>query len=295
MNLTSCISRPPRSVPMSTSLVILLGSPIQSFGWFFFGIGMIFVVIFAGNADLTSFIIFHGKLQTALGMVTAEEQTRASEGGDKHHSGTPIFAYHYKFNLDGKEYDGVSYRTGSGAQSGASVTVEFPEGRPELSRIQGMRRALFGLAVAFVFIFPAVGLGCALPGLWSGWRNLRLLKHGEMAQGRLVKKENTNMTVNKRQVYRLTFEFTDKQGQTRLATTCTSEPETLEDSAFERLFYNPLKPGHASFMDSLPAEPELSPHGEVAACKGGRVFNALLPPILAMICVLGGLLLKSLF
>src|ERR1041385_642528 len=169
------VSRSPRAVPLSTRLVVLFGGVLAPFGWFFFGFGMVFVWIFAGNADWSSLISFHGQLETATGKLTSSEQTHFTEGGSKHSRGTPVYAYHYKFNFGGADYEGVSYRTGGGSREGASVTVEFPAGDPACSRIRGMRRAPFGLVVAFVFLFPAVGLAVVLPGLWSGWKSVRLL------------------------------------------------------------------------------------------------------------------------
>lgn len=285
MNLVMPLSRPPRNLPLSTRLVVLFGSGTQSFGWLFFGFGMIFVFAFAGNADLTSFIEFRGKLETVTGIVSSEEKTRASEGGDDHTEGTPIYAYRYTFNLDEKNYEAVSYRTGSGARAGDTVTVEFPEGKPELSRIRGMRRAVFGPAVVLVCIFPIVGLMFITSGLWRGWRNTSLLVNGEMALGRLVKKQATNVQINGRTVFKLAFEFTDRAGQSRQAVAKTHIPERLEDDHFERLIYDAVNSDKTLLMDSLPGEQGLTASGEIKSCESGRVLAAVLPPAVTVIAI----------
>src|SRR5258706_7937427 len=183
MNLTIPLSRPPRTVPWSTRLVVLFGGTFSGFGWIFFGFGMIFVWIFAGKGDYTSAFIMRGALETAPALVTGVQDTRFSEGGSKHSRGTSIYAYRYKFNTGGTDYEGTSYRLGQGrGREGDETTVEFPAGKPRYSRLKGMRRAIFSPVVAMVFLFPVVGLTLVLPGVLQGRKNIRLLKDGEIAQ-----------------------------------------------------------------------------------------------------------------
>ena len=287
------VSQPPRAVPRSTRLVVLFGGGFSLFGWLFFAFGMVFVWGFAAKGDFSSFLLLRGKLDTAPGMVTAVDDTRYSEGGSKHRSGTTIFSYQYSFVLDDRKYDGVSYHTGVSVQDGARVTVEFPPGNPARSRIRGMRRAIFGPGVAMVFIFPAIGLGIVLPGLWQGWRNVRLLARGETAQATLIVKTSTNMSVNRRMVYKLTFQFTDRDGQFQHAIARTSLPERLESQSQELVFYDPVSKKN-TLLDDLPGNQALTEQGDLQPCGFRAALGAALPPLVALLSVLAGLVLKFL-
>jgi hypothetical protein len=295
ISLTIPVSRPPRTVPLSTKLVVLFGGTFSGFGWLFFGFGMVFVWIFAGKGDYTSAFIMRGNLESAPAVVTGVRNTRFSEGGSKHSRGTPIYAYHYKFQREGIDYQGTSYRLGQGnGREGDETTVEFPAGKPRYSRIKGMRRAMFGPVVAMVLLFPAVGLTLVVPSVFQGWRNLRLLKDGETAQGTLITKEPTNVKVNNRTVYKLTFEFSDQSGQTRQAIAKTYLPEKLEANRSELLFYDPNNPSAATLLDNLPGKQALTERGEIQPCGFGAGLRAVLLPFAAMAVVVGGVVVKLL-
>ena len=289
MNLSMpVISRPPREVPLPTKLVVLFGSPLSQFGWVFFGFGMVFVWLFAANADWSSLFSFRGALETAPGIITASEQTNASEGGGKRRKGvsnrrksTPIFAHQFKFSYGGAEYTGTSYCPSGGLRDNQTVTVEFPVGKPTVSRICGMRRGVFGLGAAFVLIFPAVGLALALQGLFSGRKAIQLLANGVMVQGLLTDKTATNTRVNKRPVMKLTFEFTDALGQLRQAVLKTADTERLEDNPFERIFYDPQNPKSSVLLDALPGKQGFDGDGRLKASGFGRAFGAIVLPIVA--------------
>lgn len=288
------VNQPPRVVPLSTRITVLFGGGLARVGWFFFAFGMVFVWIFVGNADWSGPFLFHGKLETATASITSREKTTFSEGGNKHHRGTPIFANHYRFKLGGAEYTGVSYQVGTsaGASEGGTVLVEFPKGNPTVSRIRGMRRAPFGLTVAFVFIFPAIGLALALASFWSGRKNVRLLVNGELAQGRLTDKSPTRTRVNNRTVFKMTFEFLDRNGQTRQAVAKTERPERLENNVFEPIFYDPQNPERVVLLDGLPGKQGFSEHGELMPAGFWQATFTLLLLFLAFLSVMLGGYLK---
>jgi hypothetical protein len=289
----------PRHIPWSTRLTALFGSGFQSFGWLFFGFGMIFAFVFVGSVDASSFFKFRGTLEKAEGVIVSSEKSGYSEGGSGRRSGTrrkgtPIYRHDYTYQLNGVTQQGVSYSKGGALTVGQKVQVEFPQGRPATSRIRGMRTAPFGPAVLFVLIFPLAGLGLAVPGLFSGWKNLTLLKRGELARGRLIEKKKTSTQINKQYVYKLTFQYTDQFGQQHQVQTKTHLPAKLEDDAEERLLYDPLRPSRAVFVDTLPGAPEISEEGSVASVRIKSLLGSILPPIIALLVVLGGLILRTL-
>lgn len=289
MNLAvPVLRRPPRPVPFSTRLVVLFGGAFASFGWFFFAFGMVFTWVFAGNADWASAFLFRGPRESVTGRVTASEPTSFSEGGDKHRKGTPVFASRYAFQFGGRDYEGVSYRTGGGPAVGGAVTVEFPAGQPACSRIAGMRRAPLGLGALFVLIFPAVGLGSILPGLWRGRNSIRLLARGVIAQGRLIDKQPTNVSINKQPVFKLTFEFMDASRQSRRAVVKTEQTRRLEDDAAETLFYDPQQPSRCVLLDGLPGRQGFAANGELQPNGFWPGARAVALPLLAFLVVAAG-------
>lgn len=153
---------PPRPVPFLLRAQVLFGGVLNFIGWFFFGFGLIFVLIFGSLADLSSWYRFRGEVETARGTITAVEETSSSENK------TRIYAYRYSFRTpNGEEHKGVSYRTGRSHEPSEEIIVEYLPDEPSYSRIQGMRRAEFSPWVLFVVIFPLVGFIFVLVVGWA--------------------------------------------------------------------------------------------------------------------------------
>lgn len=280
----SALAQPPRHVPLSL-LVLSLVNGASLFGWVFFGFGMIFFWAFAGNADLSA-ITFRGPHEIAEARVLSVEPTGASEGGSR------VQETRYEFSVAGRRVDGRSYTLGATPQPGALVEVEYDADNPERSRIPGMRRALFGPWLILVAIFPLVGLAVIVPMTLAGIRRYRLLRNGVLTQGRLVSKKATNMLVNRRRVYKLTFAFTTRDGRPGEAVAMTSMVEQLQDEKEEPLLYDPDDPRRAFLMDELPTRPEID-GGELQGRPIPAFFAALIP--LAAIAVHGYVLYLKVF
>jgi len=271
---------PPRQVPLSVRLRLLFGGFLNQFGWFFFGFGMIFYWVFYLNADLTSWLVFQGEVQTAPGQVVRCEATNASENNVR------VYVLDYEFEWDGDTRRGTSYSTGGTRKKGDSVTVEFPEGRAEKSRIEGMRRFQFGPAAGLVLIFPLVGFAFVASGMRRGRRIIRLLKQGELAAGNLVSQEKTTMEVNRQPVIKYTFEF-EAPGQgtyqciakTYLTETLT---KTLTDDEHEPLIYRPANPNDAMMLDYLPGKPSIDEQGNVILRRSASTLILLIVPTLSL-------------
>ena len=272
------LAGPPRPVPLLVRSQVLLGSPVGQIGWLFFGFGLIFFWAFVLNSELPTWPSFRGELETARGVVTGVDDTKASENHAR------IYANHYSFTgPDGIKYEGVSYSTGTQGNKGDAVTIEFPKGNAARSRIRGMRTGQFGAAVAFVAIFPLVGLGLILPGLWGGIRANRLLTNGKQALGKLTSKVGTNTRINNRTVYKLTFEFVAEDGYTYQAVAKSNKPEILEDEAQEPLLYDPAEPRNAVMLDSLPGLPRVDERGHIQTASHGKALLVMILPALTII------------
>lgn len=275
---------PPRSVPLSVRLRVLFGGAFNQAGWFVLGFGMAFVWAFTLNADLTGWYLFRGRLDTTEGKAIDCKKTSFSEGGSKHSKGTPVYAIHYAFTAaDGTEYKGLSYITGKQFKQGQKVTIEYPQGRPQTSRIKGMRRKPVGLFGLIPVIFPLIGLLFITGGIRKGLKANRLLALGEQTKGRLKSKERTNTQVNKKPVYKLTFEFNTSEGMTYEAVAKTHETGKLEDQTEEPLLYDPVRPSYAVMLDDLPGNPRINDTGNIKAGSASGTIMLLIIPLVTII------------
>jgi len=272
------LAPPPRRVPLSLTLVNVFNLFAQ-IGWFVFGFGMIFAWVFLGNADF-SFITFRGPHAQATGRVTSVESTGASQNDQT------ITANHYEFSVAGSRYSGTSYTNTDSKSAGDEVTVEYNEKHPERSRIAGMRRGQFSPLVMLVLIFPFIGALFVVFATLSGFRRNHLLRNGLLSTGKLLGRERTNVTVNDRPVWKLTFEYVGRDGQRHEATASTTDTARLEDEAQEPLLYDPTNPSVAYVLDEAPARPQFEPNGELR----GRLLPGLLSAIIPGLVIASNLL-----
>ncbi|HYC59172.1 MAG TPA: DUF3592 domain-containing protein [Thermoanaerobaculia bacterium] len=259
----------PRRVPLSLQVVNFFNG-LSQVGWLVFGFGMIFFWVFTLNADF-SFATFRGSIAMADGKVTSVESTGASVND------VNVKANHYEFSVAGQTYRGTAYSSGDEVTAGEEVTVEYDEDDPHRSRIEGMRRAIFGPAVALVNIFPLIGLVLLIPATRTAFKRNRLLREGMLAQGKLIGKEPTNMTINDRRVFELQFEFTSRDGRRNIAKARTSDTARLEDESTEPLLYDPNDPSRAYVLDEAPARPELESNGDLRGRPVAAMFALIIP------------------
>jgi hypothetical protein len=195
-----------------------------------------------------------------------------------------VRAVSYSFRAgDGTQRTGTSYTTGSPPALGDMATVEFLPDHPAVSRIQGMRRAMFGPMVLFVLIFPAIGLLLAGFGFRSRRSVVRVLVDGRLATGTLVGRERTNVSVNNQPVIALTFEFTADDGRRHRVVARSSQPAELSDEAQETLLYLPERPEQATLVDDLPASVLADEMGELRPASPGQVALALAIPLITVL------------
>lgn len=278
------LTPPPRVVPSSLKVVNFF-NPLVQIGWAVFGFGMFFFWAFVMNADL-SFLTFRGPYAVVDGKITEVVETNASVNKQR------VRENHYEYSVAGVRRTGTSYSHGSAPSVGEIVPVEYSESDPSQSRIEGMRRAMFPGGLILVAIFPLIGLALVLGGTSSGVKRNYLLREGLLANGTLKSKSPTNMTVNKRRVYELCFEFITRDGRRCELKTRTSLTEKLENDDQEPLLYDPANPDRAYMLDDAPARPELEPNGDLRGRPKSAVLSLILP--LIVIAGHGAYLLKQL-
>jgi hypothetical protein len=245
-----------RNVATTAKCGVFFGGFLNQFGWSFFGFGLIFFWTFAMNADL-SFIHFIGDVVTVKGVATNSFETGASQNK------TPVFKNSYKLTTEeGIEFKDSSYSSRN-IRIGETIVIEYPKGKPQYSRIKGMRRQIFGPIVLFVVIFPVAGLVLLFFSIKKSLRALRLLKYGELTKGKFISKEPTNTGINGQNVYKLTFRFMDTVGNEYDVSEETHLPHLLEDNNEKRLLYLKSNPSYAIMLDSLPHSPSIDEYGNV--------------------------------
>jgi hypothetical protein len=275
---------PSRDVPISIRVINLFGrSPFL--GWLFFGFGLIFFWLFTLNSDFMSWYWFRGALETTKGTVLYSEGS--GFGGDDDSSVT--YANHYSFvGSDGNQYENVSYADYQ-LDKGKSVTVEYPKGRPSVSRIKGMDRAPVHPTVGAVgAVLPLIGLGFIVTGLRRGLKANRLLRNGIIARGKLISKESTGHEVYGNPVCKFTFEFTAGNERNYQVVAQTHLTDRLEDETEEPLLYDPMQPGYALMLDDLPAGVCINENGCIKVGEPVRTaFRAIVRLIFPTATVIG--------
>jgi len=270
-------SPPPREVPLSVGIRVLFGGFNNQFGWIFFGFGMIFVWIFAAHADVASVVLFRLQTRTTIGIVESVQSINASEND------VQIYEVKYSYFDDlRRQHAGASYTTGD-LGIGARVTVEYVSASPSISRVEGMRREIFGPWAVFPIIFPLVGLGFLYSGIRYGIKANRLLSQGRIAFGKLISTEGTGTSINNRPVLKLTFTFTANDGLDWEVTAKTHEPEDLRDEVEEPLLYDPDDPSYAVLLDDLPGSTEFDSSGRLVAASFLETVKILLVPALTVV------------
>lgn len=274
------LAPPPRPVSLGATLEVLLGGLLVQIGCGVFAFGSIFGWIFASRADLTPWTRFSGEVETAQGTVLDLVRTGVSVND------TPITGTRYRFvGPDGVERTATSYVTGGGPAVGAAVTIEFPAGDPDCSRVTGQTCGMLGPAALLALIFPAVGLVPVLIGLRGGLRRVRLLRHGRRAEATFSGRQPTNMTVNDQPVWEMVFTFKDDRGEERTVSSKTHDTTALEDEPSERVLYDDEQ---AVLVDSLPGRGQSTTLGGwEAASMVGPVAKLLLPGLAVGINALG--------
>jgi hypothetical protein len=275
-NQSVAICPPPRDVPLSLRLHMILGGAFAQCGWLFLAIGLAVAWFIVEAADFASLWQFYGKLESTRGTVLRSEETNYTENEQR------VYEVHYQFVHDKHPYLGTSYSRVRPPAVGAAVTVEFPVGRPERSRIKGMRSNMAAPWIAIFFLHPLAGLLIVVYSVRSGRRALRLLQFGEVAFADKTAQEATNVTHNKRRAHKFTYAFTAADGTTHEASFTSCHPERLTDHG-QMLLYDPSSPIHALPLEEMPGQPRLDEAGYVKPRSGVTALLSLVLPAATVI------------
>lgn len=269
------LAGPPRKVSLLLRLQMLFGGFLNQFGWLFFGIGLIFMVVFGAFSDYASLYFAVSPTRLAEGQVTRVEATSTSVNEER------VYANHFTFRVEQDEttYEGVSYTTGYRLSEGTEVEVQYVAANPAFARIVGTRSGHFGLwLLACMGIFPFVGFAFIVTGFIQGVKNISLLKRGHVVTGQLVSKTATNTTINEQPVYELSFDFTTRDGILFTAKARSHQPHYLEDDPEEQILYDPRNPERAVLVDNMPGQPDIDAWGKIHVAHPQRAVLLLIVP-----------------
>jgi hypothetical protein len=267
------LARLPRQLTLLARLGVLFGGVMALIGSVLFGFGMVFFWIFVMNSELAYLGSEARAWQAYPGRIVLVEATGASENDEE------VVRYLYEYEVGGELHAGRGYTTDWRWEEGQAVQIDLGPDEPEVSRLPGTRRAMFGPAAAIAGIFPLIGAVVLVVTLHNNRRHLRLLADGQLAQGRVVGREPTGTIVNNQRVYRYSIEYQDAGGRSHTLTTRTHLADRVEDQPSEALLYDPEDPASGVLLDALPLLPTPGPDGVLRIGPGGALRTLLVPAL----------------
>jgi hypothetical protein len=240
------LAPPPRPVPLPIICSTMLGIT-GSFGVIFLISGLVGTLVFThGIRPIDEFRLARTRA-IARGMVTGVYETNATENE------VDVYEYRFAFTAQNeKEYTGTSYTTGRQLSVESAVTIEYVPGDPSIARIQGARISTFTPWVLFVLIFPAVGGAMFISAAIGGWRQVMLLRHGKIADARILTTHSTRMEVNDTPVLEYSYEIRTSMGEVFEGKSRSMPSDRIGDEEVEPALYLPENPGRSILVDAIP-------------------------------------------
>lgn len=142
---------------------------------------------------------------------------------------------------------------------------------------------LFDDAPAFMslimVLFPLVGLIFIIIGMRKNIRDIQLLIHGHLTEGKLIDVSATATRINEQTVYKYTFEFQPENGFIQTVVAKTHKGAKLEDEAMEPIMYLKEAPDKAVLLDNIHIRPKIQFDGSYKELPIWRMYTLILPLI----------------
>jgi hypothetical protein len=288
-NRINRLAPPPRPVPLQVVASAMFGFT----GWFgaiFLILGLIFTLIFTQGYRPIDEVRLAASRTTAQGIVTAASETNSTEND------VPVYAYKFIFTTNrGEQMTGVSYTTGERWSARDHVTIEYVPDQPSIARIKGARESDFTPWVLFVLIFPGIGAAMFGAAAIGGWRQVMLLRRGEVADAHILSTPPTGMTVNNVPVVEYSYEIRTASGETFNGSAKVLLSDQIGDEENEPALCLLSNPDNSILVDAISLRHPLDVDESTGQwVSQGAPFNAIVY-ILVWICaiVLGGYTLLS--
>jgi len=280
------LADPPREVSALLQLQVMLRSGAQGFAWpwvFFWGF-ILWLLVGLGGMDLSTELRFLATpIERTQGKITgcADTNTEVNE--------RTVVAFEFSYtDAQGAVHTATSYSQQSHSAVGTPVSVEYLASAPEKARIEGMRLGSLPFFVLMILgVFPGIGVLLIVLGVRKGAKARKLLKTGRLSLASILQQEATGTRINEKPVMKITYTFTDQDGQAHRFTHKTHEIEAItDDVGGERVLYDPRNPSDAFLLDELPGSGHVTPDGAFEPV--GSPLDGLKMPALTLL-VHGGI------
>ena len=232
-----------RTLPGSAKFWLLVNGKSGIGAFFGLLFGLIMVLIAFSSMDFYATVYLNFNVEIGDGEILEVYETNTEING------VPVCGYDYVFHSPIGDLYWTSYTGGFIYDVGDKVKIEYNRDMPDVHRIKGMRNT----SGSALFLIPLIlAIGWVIYNYIVGRKKIKIIKNGELAEGRLIYKEATSTEINEKTVYKLTFSFQSASGDTYEVTTKTHEPEWLEDENTETLIYDKDNPNKALLLDDLP-------------------------------------------
>jgi hypothetical protein len=244
-NRINRLAPPPRPVPLPVICSAMFGIA----GWLgaiFLISGLIFSMIFTGGMRPIDDLRLARSKATARGMITGVAETNSTEND------VEVYEYEFAFTtLREQKVTGRSYSTGRQWRVEDTVTIEYVPEDPAIARIQGARTSFFAPWVLFVLIFPAVGAGMFVSAAIVGWRQVSLLRSGEIADAHILSTRSTGVEVNNTPVMEYSYEVRTSAGQVFNGSSKALYSNRIGDEQSEPVLFLPSNPDRSTLVDGI--------------------------------------------
>lgn len=219
------------------------------FGGFFLLMGLAFSWFFIPKNLLAQWQLEKETAQVTGGTITEVVPTNMSIGEKR------VFRGRFTFRLQGeKPREGEAFITGNGWEVGQPVRVRYLPDDPSRAVPEGGRLDGFTGATMFVLIFPLVGAGIMLGGIFAGSIKRRILTHGLLSSGKVKSMQPTSVRINHKPQYKFVVVREDDLREFTVRRHLPDEVAFLQGkmAGEERLkiLYDPNKPQRMLFPET---------------------------------------------
>ncbi len=231
---------PTRKVPLAIKFDLYISERL-----FWMGIILLLIAlpVFSANLINSDFRSLYFKPDTAAsGRITQINKTGTKVMGET------VYALYYSFTINGQTFKDVSYGS---RNIDSTVTIEFKQDRPQISKIKGTR---FSTIPVYILFFPLIFVGGGIFFIITIHRRIRLaiylLKHGYVTQGQIIRTETVNTFIKQYEQYRFYFEFETFEKRKASSSCITGRIKKIAPHQ-TWVLYNLQDPSKAILVDAL--------------------------------------------
>ena len=264
------LAPPPLHVPLSVACSTMLGL-LGWMGALFLLMGMIFFVLFAGDVRPLDEIRLGSATTFADATITDVNSTNSSEND------VTIYEYRFTFKLPNEDTVAArNYTAGYAYQEGDKVPVKYLPDKPTVAELQDARLSEFPAFLSILMlIFPGVGAILYLSSVITGWREVRLLRSGEITGAPTINAQPTNTRINNQPVMKFMYQFQSADGQIYNSSSKSLPKPQIGDEQQEPILYLPSNPKVSMLVDALPLRYSLDVDGTGQWASDGSPWSIL--------------------